>query len=262
MYTYYVEIYISKTRFLLHISATGLHLLHSVAMSDWCWAVTHHHNNLYVGVRGGIDIVEEGRKSRFLTTVDQYVVSLQIHSQRIYALVCGTGGRVWSVLVYREEDKMPLTSWKHEDTNMYSNKLVISNNHIYIPSRSLKTLVCYSLTGEPTGEGFPIEELTEDSQTAICTAGGLLFVSCHSPSLVTCIDIEREARLWSVTDLKSPRGMAPDVSGCLLVATGGCTTTVCVEVLRHDTGEISLLYNIVLQLLLTLSLLFVALCGN
>jgi hypothetical protein len=57
------------------------------------------------------------------------------------------------------------------------------------------------------------------------------------PSPVTCIDPDTGNRLWTVSDLILPNGRPTDISGRIMVCTGGKTTTVTLEMLDADMGK-------------------------
>lgn len=216
--------------------ATGMSPQAAVSVSGPCFAVTYHEKKLFVGVNGGaVDVIEDNECRRFITVAGGGTVhSIQIHNQLIYLL----DGRPWSVRVYRLDGSF-VQSWNHEDSCKKINKFVIINNKIYIASRSNKKIICYTLSGDRTNNDIHIEEMSDQSMTGMCVSHRrhIIMSQFMEPSLVTCIDPDTGDRRWTVPDLVYPDGITTDVSGRIIVSTGGKNKSVRLEILDADTGE-------------------------
>lgn len=222
---------------LFYIVAAKLSFVKSVEMNGPCLCVTYHQNELYAGVVGGIDVIRGYKSASFIEVDSQFVHCVKFYNEHTYVLLFQPSKNTWSIHVYNDRKSL-LHSWKHSDSNTNPNKFVIFDEKMYIPSRGMKRILSYSLKGELIGKGIPIEEVNGlRGFTAICMMERCLAFSCSSPSLVICIDVKTKKRIWSITDLKKPIGITTDRSGYLIICTGG-TSTLCLEVLHPDTGEL------------------------
>ena len=95
-------------------------------------------------VRDGIDLVTSDGVSPRVISVEGYVSSVSVCDDLIYTLVHHSS---WSVRVY-DSDYQLIGSWRHEESNVYFNQLVVRKDSVLVPHRGSQTIIQYGLTGE------------------------------------------------------------------------------------------------------------------
>lgn len=219
-------------------------------LKNYCTCVCEWDGVIYVGGYRGVDTVGGDRYFRSLydwfigliwgnrfISLDGWVFSIRAHRGKLYMLHCDSDKR-WFVRVSDRYGR-ELQSWSHQDIpNLYSNKLLIYKNHIYIPDRSTHRISVYTLQGQTVSHiSSCVLERNSTGLTLLPT--GHIVLTQPNSNLVRCISIETRKSVWTTT-LHSPSAVTANrKTGLIYVATGGAGTSrdgPTLQVLAPDTG--------------------------
>lgn len=180
--------------------------------------------------------MREGTFSLLISKTEGWVNGIREHENLLY-LLCFID-KIWTVQVYSIDGEAEISSWMHEDTCGFRNRLAIHQDTVLIPSHSQRNLKTQTILEEPAGKDIDITFYGGHTSPCITTSGHAI-VMPDSPSFVLCVNLNSGSQFWQVTNLNHPEGMICDKkSGHILVSTGGQSETVQVQVqvLREDTG--------------------------
>ena len=216
-----------------------MELVEMVDVQGNCYAVEYYDGKLYVGRLGGVDVISDNQSKSFIKMKGNFN-GVRYYKQHFYLL--DMFFKKWSVRVH-DLNGESVRSWEHDDTadSMFLNSLAVSNDIVYIPSRSANAIKRYSLTGESAGEDIPVSaQLNPKSAISVgVTPDGHMLLSHSSPRQVVCLDLETGLELWNVTRQRGAPGAGGicfDNFNHLLVSTGGTSTRVSVAVLHQFSG--------------------------
>ena len=189
---------------------------------------------MYVGIRGGVDLVTKYAQSSRIKAVDGYVYSVSACDNLIYALVYVRIGS-WTVRVYNSDYQLN-RSWKHNDRLTLSNQLVVRKDSVLVPDRNSKNIIQYSLTGE-VERHIPCRVLKSALTwlSVTSTLCNTVIVSCGDT--VSSIDVGTGQCVWSTGSLERPTAVCCDDADRVYVAVGGKSNTINIAVLDGRTGS-------------------------
>jgi len=200
-----------------------IELTNTVEVSPYCWSVHAYKGVTYAGCRGCVDRIDENNKvtKSFISIKGEYVASISVHNDRIYALSTDSTVRLHDL------EGTTITSWTHTDKPKTANQLTIINNQIAIPDRLNKALVFYSLNGEVVST-LPCPLLTHTNVCLSAADNNSIIISQLHPYLVYKVDTSSGDIIWQCKEVKKPYGVTCYRDEFVLVADDTKPTTLCI----------------------------------
>ena len=135
-------------------------------------------------------------------TLDDPVVSITIHNERMYMLIWG---QPMTICVSDLSGEI-INSWTHSDSVHYFNKLTIVGDELVVPDRTHKQLTVYSVKGWKVKD-IPCSKLSKHNVSLCRVDGDSVIVCDYGSSSVFRVNITSGNVLWTTNSVSIPEGI-------------------------------------------------------
>ena len=211
-------------------SPTGLRLIREVKTANESLTVCYYKGYTYVGqVGGAIDRIDQhGRVTKALFKLDNLVVSLAAHNDRLYTLVYqGPGQNPSKVSVHNLNDRRLIKSWNHPYFDYLGQRItLIGDNQLAVGDWTSKQIIIYSLTDDVIRRVPCPPSLTMTGNVCMSSCGDdSVVVSDYGAGKLVRMSLKDGSLLWSSDRVTYPGGIVHHPAGYVLVVSNEVDNT-------------------------------------
>ena len=225
----------ASIRAIVRAKPTEMKLLKRIGVSNFCYCVASHNNQLYVGVDGGVDLISKQSQLFRITSVEEKVYSIDFdNNNMMYTL--SKQRQQWDIEVYDSMHKR-IASWKHSEkgSTSYANSLLVVQDSVFVPDRDSKVIVEYSLDGrEKSRLQCPTLQNTD---VAMCKTSLTDVVILKNGGTLSKMNIRTGGSDWINSRITSSVGNCRDAADRVFIAYGGMNENMETNIYDGGTGK-------------------------
>ena len=218
---------------------TGLRLIREVKTDNSCYTVCHYKGYIYVGqVGGAIDRIDQhGRVTKAFIKLDNHVVSLSAHNDRLYTLVY-QDKTPSKVSVHNLNNGQLIKFWNHPFFSYFGQRITQrGNNQLAVGDWPSKQIIIYTLTGDVIRKVPCPPSLTMTQSVCMSSSGDdSVVISDYKAGKVVRMSLKDGSLLWSSDRVTNPGGIVHHPAGYVLVVSNQVDQTT-ISVLDEKNGK-------------------------